>query len=202
MFSIFNSLILLVILLVSMPVKADSILVLGDSISASYGIDPNDGWVSLLQDKLEREKYNYTVINASVSGNTTGDGLARLPALLEQYQPSIVILELGGNDGLRGYPIKIKKKNLQTMIDLSQQHSAKVLLAGIEIPPNYGQRYTDLFRNSYLELDRNNDIAFLPFVLKGIATNKNLMQEDLIHPRAEAQPLILENIWLVLEKIL
>ncbi len=173
-----------------------TIIILGDSISAGYGIDIQKGWVSLLQDKLKTEKYNhYTVVNASISGNTTGDGLSRLPKLLEQYSPSIVIVELGGNDGLRGYPVKLMEKNLQTMIDLSQQKNAKVVLAGIEIPPNYGARYTALFRKAFQKVAAANTVSYIPFILEGIALNPELMQQDGIHPTEQAQPKLLNNIW-------
>lgn len=195
--------VLLLLLLVAFPVNAKTILVLGDSISAAFGIDPKEGWVSLLEKRLREQGYaDYRPVNASVSGNTTGDGLGRLPALLQQYWPDIVILELGGNDGLRGYPVTIMKNNLQKMIDLSRSSGARVLLAGIEIPPNYGQRYTDAFRRTFDVVAREEEVLFLPFILEGIATNKDLMQKDLIHPTAEAQPTLLENIWPYLERLL
>lgn len=184
-------------MLCALPIQAQSILVLGDSISAAFGIDPQSGWVHLLQQKLdESAPSKYSVINASISGATTGDGLARLPALLKQYQPDIVILELGGNDGLRGYPTRLMKRNLQSLIDLSRQNGAKVILAGIEIPPNYGPRYTQSFRETFLRLSQDNPkISFIPFILQDIATQPELMQSDLIHPTAQAQPIILGNIW-------
>ncbi len=173
-----------------------TILVLGDSISAGYGIDIERGWVSLLQEKLKAEKYDhYKVVNASISGNTTGDGLSRLPKLLEEYSPTIVIVELGGNDGLRGYPVKLMEKNLQTMINLSQQQNAKVVLAGIEIPPNYGTRYTALFRKTFQKVASANTVDYIPFILEGIALNPELMQRDGIHPTEQAQPKLLDNIW-------
>ncbi len=172
------------------------ILVVGDSISAAYGINLNVGWVSLLTQRLASENYPYHVINASVSGNTSADGLRRLPNLLKEYKPAIVVIELGGNDGLRGYPVKLMKKNLQEMIDLSQGSQAKVLLAGIEIPPNYGSRYTALFRKAFQELEQANpSVQYDPFILEAIATRPELMQSDGIHPTAVAQPQLLENIW-------
>lgn len=183
--------------------QAKTILVLGDSISAAYGMAPEKGWVHLLQQALKaKAMQNYRVVNASVSGNTSGDGLARLAPLLTRYQPHIVIVELGGNDGLRGYPIHIMSKNLQKIIDLSQSAGAKVLLAGIEIPPNYGQRYTDAFRDAFVKLNEKNTLSFLPFILEKVATEPTLMQADQIHPTAEAQPIILENVWVQLEKLL
>jgi acyl-CoA thioesterase-1 len=172
------------------------ILVLGDSISAGYGIELSKGWVALLQQKLLAKNYSHQVINASVSGNTSADGLKRLPNLLKHYTPNIVIIELGGNDGLRGYPIKLMKKNIQSMIDLSQKNNAEVLLAGIEIPPNYGQRYTTLFRDAFQDLaTTNSNIQYEPFILEGVATKPALMQSDGIHPTAKAQPQLLNNIW-------
>ncbi|MEO0444294.1 MAG: arylesterase [Pseudomonadota bacterium] len=180
-----------------------SILVLGDSISAAYGMHPSEGWVSLLEQRLQSQGYShYQVINASISGNTSGDGISRLPLLLENYRPDIIIVELGGNDGLRGYPLKVMRNNLQAIIHLSQQAGAKVLLAGIEIPPNYGQRYTDAFRASYVSLAENNKLTFLPFILKGIATNPALMQADQIHPTRQAQVIILDNVWPYLQTLL
>ena len=172
------------------------ILVVGDSISAAYGIQQSQGWVSLLEKKLIEKNFSHEVVNASVSGNTSADGLRRLPKLLKQYNPSIVVVELGGNDGLRGYPVKLMKKNLQKMIDMSQSKSAEVLLAGIEIPPNYGVRYTTLFRDVFQTLAATNShIQFEPFILDGVATKPELMQADGLHPTAEAQPQLLVNIW-------
>ena len=172
------------------------ILVLGDSISAAYGIELSQGWVALLEQKLAEKKYSYQIVNASVSGNTSADGLKRLPNLLKQYNPNIVVIELGGNDGLRGYPVKLMKKNIQSMIDMSQKNNAKVLLAGIEIPPNYGQRYTTLFRDAFQDLaTTNRNIQYEPFILEGVATKPALMQSDGIHPTARAQPQLLKNIW-------
>ncbi len=179
------------------------ILVLGDSISAAYGMAPDKGWVNLLQQRLGNSAYShYEVINASISGNTSGDGLSRLPQLLSLYSPKIVILELGGNDGLRGYPVKLMSKNLQKIIDLSEQNNAQVLLAGIEIPPNYGQRYTLSFRKTFQQLATNNDISYVPFILENIAVNPELMQKDGIHPTEEAQSILLDNIWGNVEELL
>jgi len=180
-----------------------NILIMGDSISAAYGIDLEQGWVALLEQRLASTPQNdYKAINASISGNTSGDGLGRLPQLLKQYSPEIVIIALGGNDGLRGYPVKILQKNLQAMIDLSQKSDAKIILAGMEIPPNYGHRYTDLFRDTFKKLVENNDVAFIPFILENIALKPELMQDDGIHPKAEAQSILLENFWLTIEPLL
>jgi acyl-CoA thioesterase-1 len=194
---------ILIVGLFSSSVMAKNILVLGDSISAAYGFGVEKGWVNLLAIRLKQQNYtDYTLINASVSGNTTGDGLGRLTALLKKHQPKIIIIELGGNDGLRGYPTKIIETNLQKIIDLSRDNAIKIVLAGIEIPPNYGQRYTDLFRQSFSIIASKNDVPFLPFILKGVAINSNLMQKDGIHPTAEAQPMLLDNIWPLLKPLL
>ena len=178
-------------------------MILGDSISAAYGMDIEEGWVALLAQRLSNKPdYNYQVINASISGNTSGDGLGRLPLLLKQYSPEIIVIELGGNDGLRGFPVKILQRNLQAMIDMSQAADAKVILAGIEIPPNYGQRYTDLFRKTFQTVADNNDVVFIPFILENIALRPELMQDDGIHPTKEAQSILLENIWPAIEGLM
>ncbi|GGY73224.1 arylesterase [Cellvibrio zantedeschiae] len=177
--------------------KQPSILVMGDSLSAGYGIKLEQGWVHLLQQELAK-KQQATLINASVSGETTSGGLTRLPALLSKHKPDIVILELGGNDGLRGQPLKIMRENLQAMISLSQGSNAKVLLAGMQIPPNYGQRYTTQFKDIYPELAEKNKILLIPFLLEDVAGHSNLIQPDNIHPTAEAQPAIVKNVLPVL----
>ncbi|TFH75862.1 arylesterase [Gammaproteobacteria bacterium LSUCC0112] len=172
------------------------ILVWGDSLSASYRMEEHQGWVSLLQKKLHAEgKHTWQVVNGSVSGETTAGGLARLPAMLTSTQPDIVILELGGNDGLRGLPVPTIRQNLAEMIELSQGQGAQVLLAGIQIPPNYGPRYTGPFYSQYTELAAQYGLALIPFLLEGIADNAALMQDDGIHPTAEAQSMILDNVW-------
>lgn len=178
------------------------ILVLGDSISAAYGMDVSKGWVALLQTRFEQLNIPYQLINASVSGNTTGDGLNRLPALLKKYQPRWVLIELGGNDGLRGYPVKVVRKNLTTMIGLSREKGAMVILAGMEIPPNYGQRYTEQFRLVYQQVSDSQSLPLIPFILEGVATNAASMQRDGIHPTAEAQGLIVENVLAYLKPLL
>jgi acyl-CoA thioesterase-1 len=177
------------------------ILVMGDSLSAGYGIDLQRGWVNLLQQDITF-KNQWRIINASVSGETSTGGRERLPALLKQHQPKIVLLELGGNDGLRGQPLKILRDNMQNMIDTSKASGAKVILAGMQIPPNYGARYARQFQNLYVELAEKNGVALIPFLLAGIADNKALMQNDGIHPTAEAQPLIVQNVMPTLKKIL
>ena len=182
-------------------ISTPRILVMGDSLSAGYGIDLKQGWVNLLQEEALL-KNHWKIINASVSGETSTGGRARLPALLQEHQPHIVILELGGNDGLRGQPLKILRDNLQTMIDVSKNANAKVILAGMQIPPNYGPRYTRQFQELYVELAEKNQLSLIPFLLAGIGNNKSLMQNDGIHPTAEAQPLIVKNVMPVLEKVL
>ena len=191
------SLLMLAALLASAHVRADQgvILVWGDSLSAAYRMQEEQGWVALLQEKLSEEGKNWTVVNGSVSGETTDGGLARLPAMLASTNPDIVILELGGNDGLRGLPVRNIRENLTRMIELSQQAGARVLLAGIQIPPNYGPRYTGPFYAQYSELAQQYDLALIPFLLEGIAENTDLMQDDGIHPTAEAQPMVLDIVW-------
>lgn len=177
------------------------VMVVGDSLSAGYGIDVQKGWVALLDQALTK-KETIKIINASVSGETTTGGKARLPQLLKTHQPHIVILELGGNDGLRGQPIGMIKKNLQEMINLINESGAKTLLVGIQIPPNYGERYTQLFTAIYPQLATDNKIPLVPFLLEGIATHPELMQKDGIHPTEAAQPQVLANVLPHLEKIL
>ena len=177
------------------PAAAPKILVLGDSISAGYGLAANEGWVSLLQNRLKTQGYGYRVVNASVSGETTTGGLARLPRALSLHQPVIVVIELGGNDGLRGLPLDTSRANLQKMIDLSRSAGAAVLLLGMKIPPNYGPRYASEFERLYADLARRNKLAFEPFFLDKIALADGMMQEDGIHPTAKAQPIMLETLW-------
>ena len=179
-----------------------TLMVFGDSLSAAYGIDEADGWVNLLAEKLATEKPSYTVTNASVSGETSIGGLARLPAALEEFQPAIVILELGGNDGLRGLPLELLKDNLTAMIEMCLAAHAEVLLAGIQIPPNYGPRYTEPFHALFGEIAEDKRLPFVPFLIDGIPQQPELMQEDGIHPKAEAQFMILDNVWPILAPML
>jgi acyl-CoA thioesterase-1 len=180
---------------------ATKILVMGDSLSAGYGIDIQQGWVNLLEKELTKN-HSIQIINASVSGETSSGGNSRLPALLAEHAPDIVILELGGNDGLRGQPLKLLEKNLQAMIDASKKVSAKILLAGMQIPPNYGARYSNQFKALYGTLAEKNELGLVPFLLEGIGGNEALVQRDGIHPTAEAQPIIVKNVLPELEKIL
>ncbi len=180
----------------------ETIVVLGDSLSSAHGFAADQSWVALLAERLEREAYGYEVVNASISGDTTSGGLARLPRLLDVHDPAVVIIELGGNDGLRGQPVASMKDNLGQMIELVQEAGAEPVLAGIRIPPNYGVSYTEMFTSMYSELAQEYEIALVPFLMEGVALNSKLMQGDRIHPNAEAQPVMLENVWSVLEDVL
>lgn len=177
------------------------ILVMGDSLSAGYGIDIKQGWVALLETEMAKN-HQLEWINASVSGETTSGGKARLDKVLQTHQPDYVILELGGNDGLRGQPLNLIRNNLQSMIDLIHTQNAKILLVGIQIPPNYGERYTQAFAKIYPELAEKNKLLLVPFLLEGIATNPALMQNDGIHPTAEAQPLVMKNVFPHIQQLL
>jgi len=178
------------------------ILILGDSISAAYGMELADSWPSLLQDRLTEHGHAYRVFNSSITGDTTQGGLARLPRLLAELQPRVVIIELGGNDGLRGLSLDVTQTNLQTMIDASRSADASIVLAGIQLPPNYGRTYTEKFRKMYFELGETPNVRLIPFILEGIALDPELMQSDGIHPDKEAQPLLLDNVWQVLEPLI
>jgi acyl-CoA thioesterase-1 len=179
-----------------------AILVYGDSLSAGYGIDPTRGWVSLLDTKLREAGYAYRVLNASVSGETTAGGLARLPRALQTQRPALVILELGGNDGLRALPIATMRENLARMVRLCKDAGLPVLLLGMRMPANYGPRFTSEFAAVYPELARQSGVALVPFFLEGIATRPELMQADGIHPNEQGQPLLLANVWPALQKLL
>ena len=179
-----------------------TILVLGDSLSAAHGLRPEQGWVALLIGRLKAEGYGYQVINASVSGETTTGGAARLPRELRLTQPGILILELGANDGLRGLPLNLTRQRLAEMIRLAEAAGAKVLLVGILIPPNYGPRYTQQFAGMYPELARQFHTALVPFLLRGVALDPRLMQEDGLHPNARGEPLVLNTVWPHLEPML
>ena len=177
-----------------------TILVLGDSISAAYRIDTESGWVSLLKRKLNTERSEWRVVNASVSGHTTLDGLNRIDALLDEFKPQIMILELGANDGLRGYELDAVSANLAELIDRAHSHGAFVILAGMQLPPNYGPKYTDPFRAMYEDLSKTKNTGLIPFLMDGVAGVEELMQDDGLHPKAEGQPGLLANVWPVLSK--
>ena len=182
--------------------QPSTLLVFGDSLSAAYGMKESQGWVRLLETQINQSELNFSVVNGSISGETSTGGLARLPAMLENYSPDIVILELGGNDGLRGLPLAALEKNMRTMVDLISQSGAEILLTGIQIPPNYGPRYTEPFFDIYEKIAKSQDLSLVPFLIDGIPQQPDLMQADGIHPKAEAQYLILENVWPYLEELL
>jgi len=200
----FSWLLTVLFLVLPVAVRAESatILVVGDSLSAAYGMEQSEGWPSLLQRRLDEDGYAWRVFNSSIAGETTQGGLTRLPRLLQRNTPSIVILELGGNDGLRGLPLEVTRNNLAQMIDLCRDAGALVVLAEIRIPPNYGPNYTEKFNGTYAELAAQEDVVLLPFLLQEIALDPELMQADGIHPTAAAQPLILDAVWVVLEPLL
>ncbi|UTW44965.1 arylesterase [bacterium SCSIO 12696] len=201
---VFFSVIFLLVASLSATVPAQSILVLGDSLSSAYNMSQQQGWVNLLQQKLTDEypSGNYRVINSSTSGDTTAGGLNRLPAMLSQHQPAVVIIELGGNDGLRGLSLKQMRNNLSRMIELSQENNAQVILAGMHIPPNYGQRYTQQFHQVYQDLTSDYNLSLIPFLLENVGGVSEFIQADGLHPNAKAQPVILANVWPHLEPLI
>ena len=172
----------------------------GDSLSAGFGLEPGQGWVTLLQDRLEAKGYGYRVVNASISGDTTTGGLNRLPRALKVHQPSIVVIELGGNDGLRGTPVGVIRKNMSEMVRLSRGAGARVVIAGIQMPPNYGARYTSQFASVFPQVAKAEKAALVDFILDGVVLDPKMMQTDGIHPNAAGQPKLLDNAWPVLEK--
>jgi acyl-CoA thioesterase-1 len=179
-----------------------TVLVLGDSLSAAYGIRLEQGWVALLQDRLKSKGYGHRVVNASSSGETTGGALARLPRALERHRPAVVVIELGGNDGLRGLPIADVRANFESLIRLSRDSGASVLLIGMRIPPNYGAAYTKAFHDLFGELATKHRLPLVPFFLDGIALDDSLMLEDGLHPNAAAQPRLVEMVWPKLKPLL
>ncbi|MGC8121880.1 arylesterase [Marinobacter sp. VGCF2001] len=199
-----RSIALSMLLLLALPAAAsqNTVLVLGDSLSAAYGVPSQTAWVELLRNRLDSQGLKWEVINASISGETTDGGLRRLPGLLESHTPGVVIIELGGNDGLRGFPPNVIESNLANMIKQVRNSGATPLLVGMQIPPNYGQRYTSLFANIYPSLSDQFDTVLVPFFLKGIYNRKELMQDDGIHPTEAAQPKLLDNIWPTLKPLL
>jgi len=181
---------------------APTVLVFGDSLSAGYGIDVDQSWPALLQSRLESQGYEHRVINASISGETTEGGVTRIARTLENFSPELVILELGGNDGLRGFPTDRMKTNLQTIIETTKTSGAAVIMLGIRIPTNYGPRYTGAFENVYRELADQLSVLWIEFFMEGIALNEELMQEDGIHPNASAQSILLDNAWPIIRQAL
>lgn len=196
--------VLYIAIVLCMPITAtaNSIVVLGDSISASYGIEAGQGWVSLLQNRLVAEKSPCVISNDSISGDTSAGGLARINQVLALRKPDVVLVELGANDGLRGLPPKIMKSNLAEIVRRAQKAGAKVLLLSMRIPPNYGKRYTELFYKIYPELASELKATYVPFILEDVALVKELMQPDGLHPNAKAQPLIADKIWTHLRPLL
>jgi acyl-CoA thioesterase-1 len=196
---------LLTCLLMSLPLTAGAggaILVYGDSLSAAYGLAQDAGWPALLQARLKQKKMNYTVINASISGETTSGGAARIAAALKAQRPKVIIIALGANDGLRGLPLAQMRANLGQMLRKSKQSGSRVLLVGMRLPPNYGDAYTRQFAQVYADLAREYKAALAPFLLAGVADRRELFQADNLHPIAEAQPMILDNIWPALAPLL
>ncbi len=189
-------------LLFANVVSASTLLVMGDSLSAAYNLRQEAGWVSLLENQLSQSNPDIKVVNASVSGETSQGGNARFGALLSEYKPRWVILELGANDALRGYPLNQTTENLEKMIEQALQSNAKVLLIGNQLPQNYGKRYTDMFFKLYRQIANKYQLAYMPFMLEGVALDKTLMQADGLHPNQEGQPLVLENILPYLQPLL
>jgi acyl-CoA thioesterase-1 len=174
------------------------LLVLGDSLSAGYGMDREQSWVHLLDLRLKEQGHNYRILNSSISGDTTQGGLSRLPRLLDSYQPSFVIIELGGNDGLRGINPDVTRRNMTRMVQLSQDAGAKVLLAGIKLPPNYGEVYLQRFESLYADIAAEYDTLLVPFFMEGVVFEEGMLQADGVHPSVKGQPVLLENVWSVL----
>jgi acyl-CoA thioesterase-1 len=184
------------------PTSARTLLVFGDSLSAGYGVKVEESWPALLQKRLDTEGYGYRVVNASVSGETTSGGVQRLPRALSLHQPAVVVLELGANDGLRGLPFATTRANLDQMIRDIRASGARLLLVGIRIPPNYGPRYTEGFEQTYHDLEARYKPAFVPFLLDKVALVPGLMQADGLHPNAQGEPIVLDNVWSALKPLL
>ncbi|MGR9085530.1 MAG: arylesterase [Gammaproteobacteria bacterium] len=191
-----------VVSLMSVTVAAKTIVVVGDSISAAYGIEVDQGWVALLEIRINESGGGYDIINESISGDTTAGGLARIDQILARHTPEFLVIELGANDGLRGLPTGIMKKNLNEIIRRARKSGAQALLLGMRIPPNYGKRYTDMFYNVYAQLSLELKIPYIPFILEDVALIHDLMQADGLHPNAKAQPIIAEKVWLQLQPLL
>jgi acyl-CoA thioesterase-1 len=190
------------LMLAAQSAAAGTVLIVGDSISAAFGLDTRAGWVTLLEQRLKQKGFSDKVVNASISGDTSANGSARLPALLAEHKPDLVLLELGGNDGLRGMPVAQLQQNLASMIDRSREAGAEVLLLGMQLPPNYGARYTQAFAQVYHTLAEEKKVALVPFLLEGVGGVPALMQADGVHPTASAQGKLLENVWPTLEPLL
>jgi acyl-CoA thioesterase I len=194
--SLMRSLLLAVLLACSgTAFAARTVLVYGDSLSAAYGIAKDAGWVNLLGERLKQMHPDYTVVNASISGETSEGGAARIAGVLKQIRPAIVVLELGANDGLRGWPVQRTKANLAAIIRAAKREKARVLLVGMQMPPNYGPDYTEGFRRTYEALAREERVPLVPFLFEGIALNRDMFQDDNLHPNERAQPALLDNVW-------
>ena len=193
---------LLIGLQVALGAHTRTVLVFGDSLSAAYGLDSGQGWVALLQKRLQTQGYGYRMVNASISGETSSGGMQRLPRALALEKPSVIVLELGANDGLRGLPLSLVKSNLERMIQLAQASGAQVLLLGIRLPPNYGPRYGSGFEQIYQELAREFHLPLVPFLLAGVALDPALMQSDGLHPNAAGEPHVLDTVWPYLQPLL
>lgn len=192
----------MLVLFTTQGVSAKTLLVLGDSLSAAYNMQTEQGWVALMQQRLANTHPNIQVINSSISGETTSGGLTRLPKLLDRHQPDYIVLELAANDGLRGTPLKIIEKNILKMIQLSKQTASAVTLVGVRLPTNYGPRYTQKFFDIFERLATSESTYRVPFLMEKVALVPELMQQDRLHPSAKAQPIILENVWPAIEKML
>jgi acyl-CoA thioesterase-1 len=190
-----RSILVFLICLLGLPAQAQTILVWGDSLSAGYGLTAREAWPTLLQSRLRERGFRHKVVNGSVSGETTAGGRSRLPAALEAHRPEVVIVELGANDGLRGLPAPLMKDNLLAMLEMARGAGARTLLVGMALPPNYGRAYIARFHQSYADVVASARTAFVPFLLDGFASRRELFQADGIHPTAEAQPLILDTVW-------
>ncbi|APQ11314.1 esterase [Pseudomonas oryzihabitans] len=189
-------------LLLTPLAMARTLLVVGDSISAGYGLADGQGWVRLLENRLQEQQSPYQVVNASISGDTTAGGLARLPQLLAAHRPEVVAIELGGNDGLRGQPLAQFERNLTALVQQAKAKGARVLLLGMRLPPNYGPRYTEGFAQVYQDVAKAQQVALVPFLLEGVGGDPAFMQPDGIHPRANAQQRLLDNAWPELQRVL
>ena len=189
-------------LFISQSALSGTLLVLGDSLSAGYGIQPSQGWVALLKKRLKQEYPDIRVINASISGETTDGGVSRLPELIEEHRPDWILIELGANDGLRGTPIPLIEENLSGLISMTQDSGAKPLLIGMRLPPNYGPRYTEQFFTMFSTLSEQREITLVPFLLEDVALDPTLMQSDGLHPNEKAQPILLETVWVGLTTLL
>ncbi len=182
--------------------QAATLLVIGDSLSSAYGIGPREGWVTLLEERLKREKFDYNVVNASISGETTSGGASRIEEILARTRPGIVIVALGGNDGLRGLPVAQVKANLASIVEAAKRRGTRVLLAGMRMPPNYGPQYVREFEEAFTETARRHRVPLIPFLLEGVGDRRDLMQPDGIHPATAAQPLMLDTVWKGLRPLL